>query len=223
MVRTDLQEAVNLVGTVCDLLNAIPLDAASSEASSLRRATDAVRTDAEYLLGAQLLSGRVLACFDLATAAGATFSGFYRLWVKLQALAPVGAYARIVRQDAALRATLQMALVSAATDFVSRDEVVATQSRINEVFGLAEEAAADALDTPLYRSLVKAHADVTRDLAERARPLPRIVSYSVPTPLPALVLAQRLYGDAGRADELLAENPAPAPLFMPLSGLALSA
>jgi prophage DNA circulation protein len=36
-------------------------------------------------------------------------------------------------------------------------------------------------------------------------------------------LAQRLHSDASRSDELRMENKTPHPLFMPLTGRALSA
>ena len=61
-----------------------------------------------------------------------------------------------------------------------------------------------------------------RDLTERGRPLPRYVTFETGLPLPAVVLAHRLYQDAGRADELAAENDAAHPAFMPTAGRALS-
>jgi prophage DNA circulation protein len=67
------------------------------------------------------------------------------------------------------------------------------------------------------------HAAVTRDLTQRGRPLPRMVSYNTAASLPALALANRIYGDASRTDELIAENRAVHPLFMPAAGRALTA
>ena len=64
---------------------------------------------------------------------------------------------------------------------------------------------------------------ITRDLKDRARYMPRIIAYDVRTSMPSLALANRLYGDGSRADELRAENDVPHPLFMPPGGRALSA
>jgi prophage DNA circulation protein len=56
-----------------------------------------------------------------------------------------------------------------------------------------------------------------------ARPLPRLLPYQFARVMPTLVLAQRLYADASRADEIRAENHVVHPLFCPLTGFALSA
>ena len=53
--------------------------------------------------------------------------------------------------------------------------------------------------------------------------LPRMVSYTVGAVMPALTLANRIYADAGRADELAAENKIIHPAFCPREGRALSA
>jgi prophage DNA circulation protein len=50
-----------------------------------------------------------------------------------------------------------------------------------------------------------------------------MVAYAFPDRRPVLAIAQALYGDAGRADELRAENKVVHPLFMPAAGRALSA
>lgn len=222
-IRTDLQEAVDLFTLVCERLNLLPNEATSAAAATLRRLTGAVAADAEYLLGAPELAPRLLACFQAAMDAGATFQGLRLFREQVVLILTDGIYARIVQQAASRFAVIQMARALAATDFRSLDAAQVAKAQINAVFAVAEEGAADALDTATYRALVTLHAAVARDLTTRARPLPRIVAYETAGPLPALVLAQRLYGDASRADDLVAENAARAPLFMPPSGRALSA
>ena len=49
------------------------------------------------------------------------------------------------------------------------------------------------------------------------------MSYTVGAVMPALTLANRIYADAGRADELVAENKIIHPAFCPREGRALSA
>ena len=87
----------------------------------------------------------------------------------------------------------------------------------------AQDFAAAQFNNTVWRALLALHGAVVRDLGARARPLPRIVPYSVATRLPLLTLANRLFGDAGRSEELLAENRDTVhPLFMPADGRALS-
>ena len=53
--------------------------------------------------------------------------------------------------------------------------------------------------------------------------LPRMVSYAVGAVMPALTPANCIYADAGRVDELVAENKIIHPAFCPREGRALSA
>jgi prophage DNA circulation protein len=74
-----------------------------------------------------------------------------------------------------------------------------------------------------YRALVELHAAVVFFLTETARPLPRMLQWRFSKIMSTLVLAQRLYYDASRADELREENHIIHPAFGSLSGRALSA
>jgi prophage DNA circulation protein len=71
--------------------------------------------------------------------------------------------------------------------------------------------------------VLKLHAAITMHLTETARPLPRMIAFQFNMTMPSVVLAQRLYADASRADELRAENKIVHPAFCPRQGLALSA
>ncbi len=129
-----------------------------------------------------------------------------------------------VAQTAARFALVEMARIVAATTFTSRQDVDATLARVNAAFAPAEDFAAAQFNAVVWRALVASHADVVRDLKARARPLPRIVSYAFGTRMPLLTLANRLFGDASRAEQLLAENcDTVHPLFMPPTGRTLSA
>ncbi|MGE3064107.1 MAG: hypothetical protein AB7K67_00855 [Hyphomicrobiaceae bacterium] len=105
----------------------------------------------------------------------------------------------------------------------SYEQAETLRARVRRLIDLAVERAADAEETLLVRALRDAGGWAARDLIERGRPLARIVTYETPVPLPALVLAHKLYQDAGRVAELVAQNPAhDHPAFMPMSGRALS-
>ena len=59
----------------------------------------------------------------------------------------------------------------------------------------------------------------------RGASLAHVRTFDLPGPMPALAIAQRLYRDAGRADELVGEAGAQciSPLFMPSLIQALAA
>lgn len=104
----------------------------------------------------------------------------------------------------------------------SHEEAQRMRRTLSASFDVGIERAADAGLEAMLPLLRETQSALVRDLTERGRPLPRFVSYETGVPLPAVVLAHRLYQDAGRADELVAENEAAHPAFMPIAGRALS-
>jgi len=106
--------------------------------------------------------------------------------------------------------------------FASYDDASARRQELVGRLWDAALIAADAGDGAGFTALRQLAAAVTTDLTARGATLARVISYETPRGLPALVLAHRLYGDAGRADELAARNHVAHPLFMPARGQALS-
>jgi prophage DNA circulation protein len=163
------------------------------------------------------------ACFAQARIAGATFAALDRVRRLAEAAAP-GLPTGIAVKNFAVRVALaEQSKVLAATTFTSRQDVDTVLDQVNANFELAETVAADGHDNVAYRALIALHAAVANDLSTRARPLPRMVTYKFARRLPALTMAQRLYYDGSRANELALENKAVHPAFMPQSGRALSA
>jgi len=77
----------------------------------------------------------------------------------------------------------------------------------------------------LFAALRALRIAVVEDLRVRGASLAHVRTFSLPAPLPALSLAQRLYRDAARADELVGEagDSCVSPLFMPVTLQALAA
>ncbi len=216
--------AVAALKAVLEALQASGVDAASQEGATLRQLCGALSEDAVGQVQGGTFGTPLRACFAAATAAGATFVGMDRVREAAQAVTVPDLPVQRVAQTAARFALVEMARIVAATTFTSRQDVEATLARVNAAFAPAQDFAAAQFNPVVWRALVASHADVVRDLNARARPLPRIVSYSFGTRMPLLTLANRLFGDAGRADELLAENRDTVhPLFMPPTGRTLSA
>jgi prophage DNA circulation protein len=107
--------------------------------------------------------------------------------------------------------------------FTSRLDVDQVMLAIQAPFNSAEEIAADTMDPMVYRAIIELRAAIVNHLVSTARPLPSMLSYWFSTPLPSLVISQRLYGDASRYDEIREENKVVHPAFCPNEGQALSA
>ena len=87
----------------------------------------------------------------------------------------------------------------------TRDELLAAMDALMIEPGLADD---------VYQALRTLRAALVRDLAARGANLARLVSWTPSTTMPALVVAHHLYGDATRADEIVARNRARHPLFL---------
>ena len=116
----------------------------------------------------------------------------------------------------------QLSIVLAATIFVRREDVDAVRLKFNAAFDPAEEIAADEMAQTVYWALVSLHAAVTCHLYQTARPLPQMLQFRFAATRPTLVQSYRLYTNAGRADEMRAENKVVHPAFAPRQGRALS-
>jgi prophage DNA circulation protein len=100
---------------------------------------------------------------------------------------------------------------SATVDFASHQEAAA----VREALAVALEAEAETADDAVYQALMDLRAAVVADITARGANLARIVTLRQPGTLPALVVAHRLYGDAARAEEIVARNALRHPGFVP--------
>ena len=126
--------------------------------------------------------------------------------------------------EACRRAVLiGLARSSAAWQPASYDDASAMRQTLAAAFdGQITEAADDAQDAS-YAALTALRTAVLTDLIARGASLPAVRHVAFAAPLPALVIAQMLYQDASRADQIIGESAAIHPAFCPLSFGVLSA
>ncbi|WP_448149026.1 hypothetical protein [Labrys miyagiensis] len=194
----------------------------SEQNAALNRACTALSADARTLLQQAAVGSPMLACFTAATAAGATADNFNRFRSQMAAETPSFPASITVRQMILRMCLAEESRAVSNTVFTSRDQVETTMVRMIGTFGEVQDHAADNKDANVYQEFVALQAAVARDLSVRGRPLPKMVSFAFRKRPNALWLANRLYGDAARADELIGENSPVHPAFMPETGRALS-
>jgi prophage DNA circulation protein len=161
-------------------------------------------------------------CFDLTRQAGATLPQMEEVRVLLDAETPVTLGATMIRDRGIMLALAQEGKIISYMTFTSRQDVDALIYAIQAPFDEAEEKAADGMDAMDYQTIIELRAALVNHLVSAARPLPSMLTYQFATPLPSLVIAQRLYADASRYDEIRAENKVVHPAFCPAVGQALS-
>ena len=117
-------------------------------------------------------------------------------------------------------ALIEAARTSSQVDFATYDEAVAVRETLaqaleNEAAGIVPAPVGNGspetmhieVSDSLYQALVMLRAAVIRDITDRAVKAPRLRPVVLPSTMPALVAAYKIYGDAGRADEIMARNP----------------
>ncbi len=222
MNRQDATEAAGIVERAMkNLLSIVPPQ--GRPGSAARAAINDVRVNALHLLMKDEIGQPLADAFESAFQADCTLPAMESVRQRTAAEAPKRLGAVLVR-DTCINFCLAMeGKMIAEMTFVSRTDVDALKASLGQPFADAEEIAADAMDSATYRALVALHAAISNHLVRTALPLPRMLNYQFFEPLPSLVLAYRLYGDASRADEIRQENKIVHPAFCPPIGKALSA
>ncbi|EHW7469792.1 TPA: DNA circularization N-terminal domain-containing protein [Escherichia coli] len=99
----------------------------------------------------------------------------------------------------------------------SRDEAEAITQRVSVQLDTALVLAGDRAEDGMYGSLLAIRSSFLATMSDRASGLSELIQVTLAQPLPALTLANRLYQDATRADELVQEARVPHPAFMPVT------
>lgn len=137
------------------------------------------------------------------------------------------AAAKVAMRDAMAAACRRAALVSlvrASADYLPRsyDDAAALRESLAAALDVEIEAAGDAFLDETYQALKKLRQAMVLDLTNRGGSLPTLMTVNLAANLPALAVAQLLYRDASRSDQLIAEADVIHPAFMPTNFKALS-
>ncbi|MBI0554557.1 hypothetical protein F6Q06_08650 [Pectobacterium parmentieri] len=115
------------------------------------------------------------------------------------------------------------AMVSAAVEYnpSSSDEVTALQNRVCEKLDDALVNVGNRGEDDVYAQLLELRKAFIDAMRIKSGTLSSLMQVTVPKTLPSLTLANRLYQDATRSDELIQETNPRHPAFMPTTFTAL--
>jgi len=119
-------------------------------------------------------------------------------------------------------AVIALARASSLYQPSSYDDAIAVRDRIADLLDAEITIAGDQGEDASYQALRELRQAVVADLAARGANLAAVQTVSTRSVTPALSLAQRLYQDPGRSDDLVAQGNPRHPAFMPASFRALS-
>jgi hypothetical protein len=192
------------------------------DGANLREQINSVRAQALTLLQADAIGDDLAACFDLAVTTGINLPQVERVRQIADGFSPLTVGAQMIKDSLIQFALVTEARLIVTMTFVSRTDVENVRAMINVSFAAEAEMMADKMDAMTYRAVVALHAAISFFLVQTARPLPQMLSYRFSILRSTLGIAQRLYADATRCDEIRNENRIVHPLFCPLIGRALS-
>ena len=221
MTSDEANEVLGIVQRIGPVVLSAAVDPEGTVGTSLRRAVGMLVADYN-MINMPSFAFAFGVCVDLARFSQATIVTMDRVRKAALAETPISLPA-VQTVLAIVRITLAAeARIIAYAAYKSQDEVNAVATAINAAFSETSEVAADDLDSGTYMALIRLHGDVVKHLADRARRLPRVISYEYSMVMPALRMAQRAYGDPTRYQELINENSVVHPAFMPREGKMLA-
>jgi hypothetical protein len=221
MTSDEAEELLGIVQRIGPVVLSTTVNPAPDLASALRRCVGMMIADYNMIYPATFASAFAI-ILDLARNGNATLVTMDR--VRKAALAETPVYpggTSTVLAIVRLTLSCEARIISTMT-FVSRDQVEAVATSINDAFSQAEEVASDDLDAGTYMAILALHGTVVKQLADRGRQLPRVISYSYSMVMPALRMAQLAYANPSRYQELINENSVVHPAFMPRVGQMLA-
>jgi len=119
-------------------------------------------------------------------------------------------------------AVLALGRIYAQTKFAAQEDADMARDQLASLIDGLATSAADGGDDRGFLSWQSYYQSAVDDLTTRAKQAPSTLSFTIGIAMPALALAQRLYQDPSRGDELVARNDAPHPLFVPPAIQALT-
>lgn len=224
MKKSELSECANILKSITAfLIAAVPFSGTTGESGAqLIEDVGTLIAKDEIMINAGTAPDAMQSCFDDARLVGADLIHMRRVREQITAMNPISPPAIMLVDTAIVCALAQESKIIAEMEFNSRDEVEALLAIMQVAFSDAEEVAANRVDSEVYQAIVALHASVTHHLVVTSQPLPRIIQYGYDDNFPSLYIAQKLYADANRADEVLNQNRVIHPAFCPRRGVVLS-
>jgi hypothetical protein len=213
---TQIEEATNvLVGMLNRLMSSIPPGQTTAR-DALRIMVSVLRNNAGAAVRGNTLGTQLQAVFLAADAAGATFPGVESCRQYLMSYAGSFSVATqiVFRAGLVMTLGLECKIISRLT-FKTRDDVQQLMIQLRAAFEESKALGIDEVDALVYQTLNAMGGAIMNHLAQQALQAPRFVSWQSKAPLPSLYLANRIYADASRSDQIEAENDVVHPAFCP--------
>lgn len=124
-----------------------------------------------------------------------------------QVITNTDAISQLVRQTV----VAELGVVAVSQDYETIDEAIAVRDSVASTIDTEAEY---ATSYEVYEQLVLERAEIIQSIPAPDQIIARLVPYTTPAVLPSLLIAQTLYDDATRSDQIVARNPVRHPGFI---------
>jgi prophage DNA circulation protein len=216
-----MTEAVGIINRMAaNLLNGLPTTGETGAA--VRTAVGDVVANGEDLIKQGTIGSDLWDCFEKARQAGLLMANMESVRVSVEAETPVYDIGQAIKLSGIVFAFAEECQIIANFSFASRLDVQAVMMQVLPIIDDTKLAVAELLDGMSYQRVVSLAAALVQHLSSTEIELPEIVNYQFGTAMPSLYVANYIYSDGSRSDELIEENGTIHPAFMQRELIALS-
>lgn len=216
-----LQEITDFLGAPGGINLAGELEAAASFSRALRNLADNAMSIVQQ---PEQLASRLIDMVDLASDAYGENAGALFVGLMEQVSASYGGLTNTPsrRQQATNHEAIDELVRQVSLPAVARAAVAIDYPSYQDA-NSARQTLVELIDTEMertgndeaYVTLGALRTEVARGIPQPEVDLPQLVEYTPPSTQPSLLVAYKLYGDAGRADEIVSRNKPHHPGFLP--------
>jgi hypothetical protein len=220
---TQAQDAAAMLTTYLNtLLAAIPPGTAP-EINKVRGLIATLRANADEAVRGTTLGTDLSAINVAAFNANASYAGIeaVRVYLMTQVASRSLLTQMIFRSALTMTLALQSKIVVRMT-FKTKEQVRNMILHRRDAFDAAKAVGIDEVDVLVYQAINAMGGALMNHLATVELELPRFVTYTTQTPMPSLYLANRIYQDPSRYEEIEDENDVIHPAFCPITLRVLS-
>jgi hypothetical protein len=222
MIKSERSEALAISTRLMAAIISFPLSATGTAGADLRSSVGKFLSNFFELIINRTLGTELFACFEQATLAGASVNSMNAVREAMLMETPVSPLGFDIVNAAIIFSFVEQCQIISQIVFSSRTDAELMMDNMSVIIESIKLNKADSFVSNDYQNFVALAALLIQHLSATERQLPRIVNYSFPVSYPALNLANRIYGDGSRSDELIAENKTVHPAFMQRDIVALS-
>lgn len=219
--RSETDEAYAIAARVMQALVDFP-NSGGLAAASMRVAVGIFLAKFYDYVTTKSVGTEMLGCFEAARLAGASVFSMDNVRASAMAEAPMHGLGVGVCNASIIFALAEQSKIIADTIFSRRIDADAMMDRMSATIEDIKVSRSNVFTVFDYQNTVALAALLINHLSATERDLPRVIAYHLKDNSPALTVANRIYSDGSRAEELIAENKVVHPAFMPRDIIALS-